>query len=123
MTRRSLQFIVLLLTVATAWAQKVDVQEVHLDNGMTVLMVPRKGDPNVAAGWVARVGSVNERPGITGISHLFEHMMFKGTHAVGTNNIEQDLKTLHEMDAVHTQIRQEEEALIERYRRGQIDDP
>ena len=35
--------------------------------------------PAVAAGWVAHVGSANERPGITGIAHLFEHMMFKGT--------------------------------------------
>ena len=33
---------------------------------MRVLLVPRKGDPNVSAGWIARVGSVNERPGITG---------------------------------------------------------
>jgi len=123
MTRRFLQFSVLLLSISAAWAQKVDVQEIHLDNGMTVLMVPRKGDPNVAAGWVARVGSVNERPGITGISHLFEHMMFKGTRAVGTSNIEEDLKTLHEMDTVHNQIRHEEEALIDRYRHGQIDDP
>ncbi len=30
-----------------------------------------------------KVGSINERPGITGISHLFEHMMFKGSRNVG----------------------------------------
>src|ERR1041384_2717105 len=112
MTRSFLQFSVLLLSISAAWAQKVDVQEIHLDNGMTVLMVPRKGDPNVAAGWVARVGSVTDRPGITGISRVFEQMMFKGTRAVGTSNIEEDLKTLHEMDTVHNQIRHEEEALI-----------
>src|ERR1051325_522732 len=110
-------------TALTVWGQKVPVEEFTLDNGLKLLMVPRKGDPNVAAGWVARVGSVNERPGITGISHLFEHMMFKGTRAVGTSNIEEDLKTLHEMDTVHNQIRHEEEALIDRYRHGQIDDP
>jgi predicted Zn-dependent peptidase len=33
----------------------------------------------LAGAWVAHVGSVNERPGITGISHFFEHMMFNGT--------------------------------------------
>ena len=80
-------------------AQKVPVQEIVLDNGMRLLLVPRKGDPNVAAGWVARVGSVNERPGITGLSHLFEHMMFKGTHAIGTKNIDENLKLIKEMDA------------------------
>ncbi len=84
MKKISLCLLALLVCAQLAAAQKVPVQEIVLDNGMRVLLVPRKGDPNVAAGWVARVGSVNERPGITGLSHLFEHMMFKGTHAVGT---------------------------------------
>ena len=82
--RAGLACLVLLLAWVNASAQQVQVQELVLDNGMKVLLVPRKGDPNVAAGWVARVGSVNERPGITGISHLFEHMMFKGTRTIGT---------------------------------------
>ena len=56
----------------TAGAQQVPVAEVVLDNGMTLLLLPRPGDPNVAAGWVAKVGSVYERPGITGVAHLFE---------------------------------------------------
>ncbi len=114
---------VILLLAASAGAQKVPVEEFVLDNGMKFLLVPRKGDPNVAAGWVAKVGSVNERPGLTGISHLFEHMMFKGTRTIGTSNIEAEMKTLREMDAVRAQIRQEELAVIERYRRGQIADP
>lgn len=105
-----------------AWAQKVPVQEVMLDNGMRVLMVPRKGDPNIAVGWVARVGSVNERPGITGLSHLFEHMMFKGTHTIGTKNWEEDARVLKEMDDVKAQIRREEIALIQKQRLGQIAD-
>jgi octaprenyl-diphosphate synthase len=50
-----------------------------LDNGMTFLLLPRHEEPNtVSCGWVAKVGSVNERPGITGISHFFEHMMCEG---------------------------------------------
>jgi predicted Zn-dependent peptidase len=103
-------------------AQKVPVQEIVLDNGMRVLLVPRKGDPNVAAGWIARVGSVNERPGITGLSHLFEHMMFKGTHAVGTKNIDENLKLIKEMDAVRAELRQEEQSLIRKARLGEIKD-
>src|SRR6266487_7054175 len=75
-------------------AQQVPVEEHVLSNGMRLLMVPRKGDPNIAAGWVAKVGSVNERPGITGLSHLFEHMMFKGTHAIGTTDINKDLEIM-----------------------------
>ncbi len=91
MKKISLCLWALLLCAQLAAAQKVPVQEVVLDNGMRLLLVPRKGDPNVAAGWVARVGSVNERPGITGLSHLFEHMMFKGTHAIGTKDIAANL--------------------------------
>jgi predicted Zn-dependent peptidase len=108
MKRISLSLITLLLCAYVVAAQKVPVQEVVLDNGMRVLLVPRKGDPNVAAGWIARVGSVNERPGITGLSHLFEHMMFKGTHAIGTKNIEENLRLIKEMDQVRAELRQEQ---------------
>lgn len=108
---------------AGAAAQEVVVEEVMLDNGMKLLLLPRPGDPNVAAGWVAKVGSVYERPGITGVAHLFEHMMFKGTATIGTRNIEQDLQLIAELDQVKAQIRIEEAALLESHRLGQIDDP
>ena len=67
-------------------AQQVPVVEKTLSNGMRLLLVERHDDPAVAGGWVAHVGSSNERPGITGIAHLFEHMMFKGTPTIGTTN-------------------------------------
>ena len=63
----------------TARAQQVPVVEKTLANGMRLLMVERHDEPTVAGGWVAHVGSSNERLGMTGIAHLFEHMMFKGT--------------------------------------------
>lgn len=109
-------------THAPAEAQQLQVQEFTLDNGMTFLLVPRKGDPAVAAGWVAKVGSVNERPGITGISHLFEHMMFKGTRVIGTTNIEQDLALMAKMDATKAQIVDEELVQQRRLRLGEITD-
>src|SRR6185295_13752194 len=108
MKKISLSLLVLFLCAFVVAAQKVPVQEVVLDNGMRLLLVPRKGDPNIAAGWVAHVGSVNEHPGITGLSHLFEHMMFKGTKTIGTTNIEENLKLMKEMDDVRAQIRQEQ---------------
>ena len=55
------------------------VKEHQLSNGMKVLLLERNDAPSISGGWVARVGSVDERPGITGMAHLFEHMMFKGT--------------------------------------------
>jgi predicted Zn-dependent peptidase len=122
MRRIATGLLVLLVCAVTAAAQRVPVQEVTLDNGLRLLLVPRKGDPNIAAGWVARVGSVNERPGITGLSHLFEHMMFKGTHAVGTRDIKANLELLREMDEVRAQLRAEEKALIRKATLGEITD-
>ena len=112
----------MLLLIPSLWGQNVPVQEFVLDNGMKLLMVPRKGNPNIAAGWIAKVGSVNERPGITGISHLFEHMMFKGTHTIGTSNIREELKLIDEMDAIKNEIRKEEQVLTLRQRLGEIKD-
>ncbi len=105
----------------TLSAQKVQVEEYVLQNGMTFLLVPRRGDPNVACGWIAKVGSVNERPGITGISHLFEHMMFKGTHAIGTRDIEQDLRIISRLDKVKSRLMNEEKEMIRRLRLGEIE--
>ena len=122
MKKISLSLLALLLCAFAVAAQKVPVQEVVLDNGMRLLLVPRKGDPNVAAGWVARVGSVNERPGITGLSHLFEHMMFKGTHAIGTKDIAQNLQLIKEMDEVRADLRKEQQSLILKARLGEITD-
>jgi zinc protease len=50
-----------------------------LANGIKVVVWPDPDIPNVAMYTWYRVGSRNERPGITGISHFFEHMMFNGT--------------------------------------------
>lgn len=98
------------------------VQEHVLANGMKLLLVPRHLSPTVAAGWVAKVGSANERPGITGISHLFEHMMFKGTRTIGTRDYELDKRLIDEQEALQEQMRAEMLAQRDRLRRGEIAD-
>jgi zinc protease len=50
-----------------------------LPNGLKIVVWPDHDIPNVAMYTFYKVGSRNERPGITGISHFFEHMMFNGT--------------------------------------------
>ena len=122
---RRVPLIVTLLIAATAAGQQVEVESFMLDNGMEFLLVPRTEQPNsIAAGWVAKVGSVNERPGITGISHFFEHMMFKGTRTIGTRNPDQDADFMARQTAVKDQLNN----LIlteqyQRFRTGEIDDP
>ncbi len=114
---------VVALLAATLVGQRVEVEEFTLDNGMTFLLLPQSGDPNVAAGWISKFGSVNERPGTTGVAHLFEHMMFKGTRTVGTKDVVRDLEIIRELDAVREEIQAERAVLLEKQRRGLIDDP
>ena len=103
-------------------AQKVPVVEKNLANGMRLLLVERHDEPTVAGGWVAHVGSSNERPGITGIAHLFEHMMFKGTPTIGTKDYKKDLEIIAAQERVRDEMRQEERKMRAEYRRGEIDD-
>ncbi|MCO5052044.1 MAG: insulinase family protein [Verrucomicrobiae bacterium] len=103
-------------------AQKVPVIEKTLPNGMRLLMVERHDDPSIAGGWVAHVGSANERPGITGIAHLFEHMMFKGTPTIGTQDFPQDVEIIAAQEKLRDQMRTEETRMRAEYRAGEIDD-
>ncbi|MDG2148458.1 MAG: pitrilysin family protein [Planctomycetota bacterium] len=125
MARFTRALLALALLSPLASAQNVDVEELILDNGMKFLLLPRYEEPNtISAGWVAKVGSVNERPGITGISHFFEHMMFKGTTTVGTRNAAQDQRFMDEQKDIKTKINQI--VWTEQYDRflaGEIDDP
>ncbi len=102
---------------------QVPVQTFELDNGMRFLVVTKPEMTTVAAGWVAHVGSSNERPGITGISHFFEHMMFKGTHTVGTKNIERDLEIIARQEEIQERIRRIYRDQRRRARLGEIEDP
>jgi zinc protease len=66
-------------------------QRFQLDNGMTVLIKEMHHAP-VASFWVwYRVGSGDERPGITGISHWVEHMLFKGTEQFPRGEIDRQI--------------------------------
>ena len=59
--------------------QPLKVQKQQLANGLTVLALEDHTTPSIAYYTVFKVGSRNEHPGITGLSHLFEHMMFNGS--------------------------------------------
>src|SRR5207253_6980918 len=109
--RHAVLAVVLLLVcaiAATARAQKVQVVEKTLDNGMRLLMVERHDEPTVAGGWVAHVGSSNEKLGMTGIAHLFEHMMFKGTKTIGTTDYKKDIDILAQQESIRDEMRAEE---------------
>ena len=96
------------------------VKEHQLSNGLKVLLLERNDAPSISGGWVARVGSVDERPGITGMAHLFEHMMFKGTPTIGTQDYEKDLEIIAAQEKVRDAMRAEERRMRAMWRRGEI---
>lgn len=108
---------------STGRAQSVPIIEKHLSNGFTVLIVERHDEPSVAGGFLVHVGSANEQPGITGMAHLFEHMMFKGTPTIGTRDAERDRQIILEQERVRDLMRAEQRKTRTAWRRGEIDDP
>ncbi|QRO02247.1 insulinase family protein [Archangium violaceum] len=70
-----------------------DVQEATLSNGLKVRLLANHQTPVVSLYTFFQVGSRNERPGITGISHLFEHMMFNGAKKYGPKQFDKVLES------------------------------
>jgi predicted Zn-dependent peptidase len=93
-------FLAILLLTAAVFAGTLEdkVNEFELDNGMKFLVVERKEAPVAFMSIVFNVGSANEWPNVTGISHLLEHMMFKGTEMMGTNNYKKEIPYIEKTD-------------------------
>lgn len=100
----------------------LDVREHFLENGLQILIVEDHSAPVFMGAWVARVGSVNERPGITGLTHLLEHMMFKGTKVIGTKDIDRDLEIIDMQENLRDEMRRMTEELRWAVRRGEYED-
>lgn len=83
---------------------RVEVAESRLPNGLTLLVIEHRQAPIVSCSVFYRVGSANEEPGRTGISHLLEHMMFKGTRTVGTRNWREEEPILERILALHERL-------------------
>ena len=74
---------VLFTSAATQATQAEDIKSFTLDNGMKIMVLEDSSIPNANMYLFWKVGSRNEVPGITGISHFFEHMMFNGSKKYG----------------------------------------
>ncbi len=87
---------------------RLDVKEFQLENGMLFLVVERPATPQVAARLAIRAGSALEETGRTGIAHLLEHMMFKGTKNFGTLDVAKDAKLQQQIEAAYQSILSEQ---------------
>src|ERR1700757_4289064 len=96
-TMRGLMLGVLLTAAAASGyaqseAQQFPVATKTLKNGMKVLVQSDHSIPNVALYIFYRIGSRNERPGTTGLSHFFEHMMFNGAKKYGPGDLDKAME-------------------------------
>src|SRR5215467_8799393 len=75
--------LILALALALAPAAHADTREYTLTNGLRLIVKEDHRAPTVVQQIWYRAGSMDESPGTTGVAHVLEHMMFKGTHKIG----------------------------------------
>src|SRR5450631_1960758 len=69
------------LSEAVDLANGPPIADFHLDNGLSVVVIPDHRSPIVTHMVWYRNGSADDPPGKSGIAHFLEHLMFKGTEA------------------------------------------
>lgn len=96
---------------------QLDVKEKTLSNGMEIFVVENDMAPVFSTYIRFKVGSGNEHLGITGTSHLLEHMLFKGTKIIGTSNYEAEKPLMAKIDSLAALL-QEEKTKLQNYLKG-----
>ena len=86
---------------------QIDVKTFALENGMLFLVVERPTTPQVACRIAIRAGSALEEAGKTGIAHMLEHMMFKGTKNFGTIDSEKDQRLQAQIESAYQAVLEE----------------
>ncbi|MFQ5524805.1 MAG: M16 family metallopeptidase [Thermoanaerobaculia bacterium] len=81
------------------------VQEIVLSNGFRLLLVSRPMQATVAAGWVVETGSFDDPVGAAGMSHLLEHLLFKGSRLIGTRSFAEERPLLEREDELTAELR------------------
>ena len=88
----------------------LDVRELTLKNGMKVLIVPRRHAFTFSTYLRFKAGSAQEPAHKTGLSHMLEHMMFKGTRPLGTVDPDGEEPVLEKLDRLHRELAKLDEA-------------
>ncbi|MGA2507843.1 MAG: pitrilysin family protein [Chitinispirillaceae bacterium] len=84
----------------TAGEIKLPVCYSVLKNGLRIIMVPDTNVAVVSCRLYYFVGSMYESTGFTGLSHMYEHMMFKGTKKLGTANYAAEVPLMSAIDSL-----------------------
>ena len=95
----------LLLIPSFLFALQLPVHKEVLDNGLTVLLHPNKQSPTVSCRLFYVTGSVHEVPGSSGLAHMLEHELFKGTRKVGITDSIADSVFMYKQDSLQALMR------------------
>lgn len=90
-----IKIVLILLLISIQLRSQITAENVKsftLKNGMKFLVLEDASIPNANMYVFYRVGSRNEHPGITGLSHFFEHMMFNGAKKYGPKLFDQTME-------------------------------
>lgn len=92
-----------ILTISySAAAQTFGAQEFTLQNGMQVVVIPNHRAPVVTHMVWMKVGAADEKPGLSGMAHYLEHLLFKGTAKQAPGEFSKTVKTLGGNDNAFT---------------------
>ena len=129
--KKTIMFLVALMLVAGVSAQKYEyktydndpfgVREYTLKNGLKVFLSVYKDAPRIQTYIAVRAGSKNDPSETTGLAHYLEHMLFKGSHQLGTTDWEREKKEIQKIEDLYEVYRKtkDEKRRAEIYR--QID--
>ncbi len=100
-----MKHLLLLLTIlGSLSAFELPVEHITLDNGLEILLVPDTNVAVVSCRLYYKMGSYYEGPGTSGLSHMYEHMMFKGTKRLSTTNYEAEIPYMEKIDSIDAEI-------------------
>ena len=103
---------VMLVLGSSAFAQKkyeyktypndpIGVREYTLDNGLKVFLSVYKDAPRIQTYIAVRAGSKNDPKETTGLAHYLEHMLFKGSHQLGTTDWDKEKVYLDKIESLY----------------------
>ncbi|MFW5775629.1 MAG: insulinase family protein, partial [Chitinivibrionales bacterium] len=88
------------LSTTHGFEMNLPVHYDSLDNGLKIIVVPDTNVAVVSSRLYYFVGSMYEGPGTSGLSHMYEHMMFKGTKTLGTKSYDAEKPIMDQIDSL-----------------------
>ncbi|RMH18576.1 MAG: insulinase family protein [Acidobacteria bacterium] len=85
----------------------LEVEQITLDNGLRIFVLERPASPTFAAYYQFGVGGAMDPKGASGIAHLLEHMMFKGTRSIGTLDADKEAELIRRISELWHRLHRE----------------